>query len=767
MLSRRQVLVGSAALAVLPEAGFSAASSLCDHVDPFIGTGGHGHLYPGATLPFGMVQVSPDTSNQGWDSCSGYHQADGSIMGFSHTHLSGTGCPDMLDFLLVPATGDVKLSSGPLDNPDAGYRSRYDRLTETATPGYYSVELTDSRVKAELTATTRVGLHRYTFPKGETGHVLLDMAHGALKWWGTKDLILDNVSLKLIGNDTIVGGRQVFQWAQGRWIFFAMKLSRPFTTAELYSDDLPASVAARSDTLSGKNLKAVLHFADAGDAPLLIKVGISSVDIDGALNNLETELPDFDFERVRGAARSAWEAELGRVRVDMASETDNRIFYTAHYHTLLAPTIFQDVDDRYRGMDNEIHTLKPGEASYSTFSLWDTYRAVHPFFTITQKERLPGMIGALIRMGEQSPDGVPIWPLQGRETDTMIGYHCASVIAEAAAKGIKGVDYKAGYAVLAKRAFVDDVHGLGLYRKMGYIPADTVDESVSRTLEFAYSDWCTSKLAAFVNETTAAKTLKARSQNYRNVFDTYIGFVRGKQVKGQWVTPYNPQSLGHDQAKWRDYTETNGWQATFLNQHDIYNYANLFGGLKAYEAKIDALFTVKPDPTQVSLADITGLVGEYAHGNEPSHHVAYLYAYTGAPWKTQARVRELMKDMYRAAPDGMEGNEDCGQMSAWYLMSALGLYAVDPVSTNYVFGSPLVKQAEINIGGGRRLIIDAPANTPDNIYVQEVYWNAKPYSKSWISHADLMHGGRLTFAMGPRPNMAFGAQMAHRPASFV
>jgi len=763
MISRRQLIAGSAAFGLLPQTGFAATESLCDHVDPFIGTGGHGHTFPGATLPFGMVQLSPDTSNLGWDSCSGYHQADGSIMGFSHTHLSGTGCPDMLDILLVPATGEVKLQPGALDNPDAGYRSRYDRATETATPGYYSVSLTDSRVRAELTATMRVGLHRYTFPKGEGGHLLIDLAHGAIKWWGDKDLVLDNVSLKLVGNDTVVGGRQVFQWAKGRWIFFALKLSRPFAQVDLYSEDQPTS----GTELTGKNLKATLHFPDAGEAPLLVKVGISSVDIAGALRNLDAELPDFDFERVRTAARAAWEKELGGVRVDMADEANKRIFYTAHYHTLMAPTIFQDVDGRYRGMDNEVHTLKADEASYSTYSLWDTYRSVHPFFTLSQSGRVPGMVGSLIRMGQQSPDGVPIWPLQGRETDTMIGYHASAVIAEAAIKGIKGIDYRAGYEVLAKRAFVDDVHGLGLYRRMGYIPADTVDEAVSRTLEFAYDDWCVSKLASVIGESTAAKALKSRSQNYRNVFDASLGFVRGKQLDGQWVTPYNPQSLGHDQTKWRDYTETNGWQATFLNQHDIYNYAVLFGGEKAFETRLDALFSEAPDPTQESLADISGLVGQYAHGNEPSHHVAYLYAYTGAPWKTQARVRDLMKTMYRAQPDGLEGNEDCGAMSAWYLMSALGLYAVDPVSANYVFGSPLVKRAEIAIGGGRKLIIDAPQNNAENIYVQGVRWNGKVHSKSWISHAELIRGGRLTFEMGPKPNKTFGAAISARPPSFV
>lgn len=750
-------------MAMVPRVGTAAAASPCDYVDPFIGTGGHGHLYPGATLPFGMVQLSPDTSNERWDSCSGYHQDDGSIMGFSHTHLSGTGCPDMLDILLVPATGEMKLTPGPLDNPDAGYRSRYDRATETATPGYYSVELTDSRVRAELTATTRTGLHRYTFLAGEGGHILIDLAHGAIKWWGDKDLVLDNVSLKLVGNDTVVGGRQVFQWARGRWIFFALKLSRPFVRAELYSDDRPAA----GSELTGTNLKAALHFPDAGDAPLLVKVGISAVDIDGALKNLDAELPDFDFERVRKAARATWEHELSRVRVDMASETDKRIFYTAHYHALLAPTIFQDVDGCYRGMDNQVHILNPGEASYSTYSLWDTYRALHPFFTLTQAHRLPGMVGGLVRMGQQSPDGVPIWPLQGRETDTMIGYHCASVLAEAAAKGVPGIDYRAGYEVLARRAFVDDVHGLGPYRTKGYIPADQVDESVSRTLEYAYSDWCTSKLAAHIGETAAADILKQRAGNYRHLFDGSIGFVRGKLADGQWVTPYNPHALGYDQVKWRDYTETNGWQATFLNQHDIYGYARLFGGLEAFEAKLDALFSEPPDTAEASLVDISGLVGQYAHGNEPSHHVAYLYAYTGSPWKTQQRVRQLMAAMYRAAPDGLEGNEDCGAMSAWYLMSALGLYAVDPVSATYVFGSPLVRRAELDIGHGRRLVIEAADNSPGHNYVQTVRWNGKPYSKSWIRHADLMQGGTLSFDMGPEPNLAFGAAMADRPPSFI
>ncbi len=761
MLSRRQVLAGTAAISALPSAALAVEESLCDHVDPFIGTAGHGHTYPGATVPFGMVQLSPDTFNIGWDSCSGYHQKDRSIMGFSHTHLSGTGCPDLFDGLVVPRTGAVRLQPGPLDNPTEGYRSRY--ANEAASPGYYRVDLTDSGVTAELTASLRAGLHRYTF-SSKDGHLLFDWSHSNLRWW-VKPYKHDvrNASLRLIGNDTLVGGRQTFGWAPGRHVFFAMKLSRPFARAVLYSDDQEVA----GTEIAGDTLKCALHFPDAGDAPLLVKVGISGVDVEGALRNLDADIPDFDFDRVRKDARIAWEKELTKVRVDIADPADKRIFYTAHYHTLLAPTIYSDVDGRYRGMDNAVHSLKAGEENYSTYSLWDTYRAVHPFYTLTQTSRLPGMIGGLVRGSLESPSGALIWPLHGRETDTMIGYHIASVIAEAAIKGVPGVDYKAGLHVLKKRAFVDTApRGLSLYRQMGYIPADTVDEAVSRTLEFAYGDWCTSKLAATIGEAGVASALRKRSLNYRNLFDRDIGFMRGRRADGKWVTPYNPHSLGHDQVKWRDYTETNGWQATFLNQHDIYGYAELFGGLKAFEARLDALFVEPANASEASLDDISGLVGQYAHGNEPSHHVAYLYAYTGSPHKTQARVRQLMRDMYRAAPDGLEGNEDCGQMSAWYLMSALGLYPVDPVSANYVFGSPLVRKAEIVLAKGKKLVIEAPANSAANIYVQAVSWNGKPYTKTFIRHADLVRGGTLRFDMGAEPNIAFGADLRDRPPSF-
>jgi predicted alpha-1,2-mannosidase len=765
MISRRQVLAATAALAVLPKTASAGADErLCDFVDPFIGTGGHGHTFPGAVLPFGMVQLSPDTSNLGWDSCSGYNQKDGSILGFSHTHLSGTGCPDLLDLLVVPRTGPVVLTPGTLQTPETGYRSRYDRKTETATPGYYSVELTDSRVRAELTATVRAGLHRYTFPQGEAGHLLIDWHHANLNWWDHPPVAhVANATLRLVGNDTLVGGRQVSQWAKGRWIFFALKLSRPFASAALYSDD----AAVDGTEAAGTNLKCALHFPDAGAAPLLVRASVSAVDIDGALRNLEADLPDFDFERVRTQARAAWETELKRVRIETADVEARRTFYTAHYHTLIAPSLFNDVDGRYRGMDNEVHQLKPGEENYSTYSLWDTYRASHPFFILTQGARTPKLLQSLVRMGQESPAGPPVWPLQGRETDTMVGYHSAVVLAEAWRKGIEGVDYKAAYAVMRKRAFEDDVHGLGWYRKLGYIPADKVDESVSRTLEFAYDDWAVSKLAEAAGRRAEAEFLRQRSRNYRNVFDPYVHFMRGRLADGEWVTPYWPASLGHNQKVWRDFTESNGWQATFLNQHDIYGYMALFGGEAAFEARLDGLFNASSDMPDGTLDDISGLIGQYAHGNEPSHHVAYLYAYAGAPYKTQARVRQILTTLYAAAPDGLAGNEDCGQMSAWYVMSALGFYPVDPVSAVYVLGSPLFDRATIDVGEGRTFTVEAPGNAPDAPYIRSATLNGRPYERSWISHADIMRGGHLVLRMGRTPNTAFGRALIHRPPSFV
>lgn len=807
MVSRRRFLQGLGAAAALggplpalarlagsdvaaQKAGRAAAKAggVSRYVDVFIGTGGHGHLYPGASLPFGMVQLSPDTNDAGWDASSGYHQADGSIMGFSHTHLSGTGAADMLDVLVMPAQGPVLLQPGERGLPDVnyhsrfdgapgpgpqltehsqahpgkGYRSRYDKASEHARPGYYTVHLTDHDIRAELTTGLRAGLHRYTFHGKGDGHLLVDFAHGFHDDYKVPCKVTD-AQLRLVGNDTLVGSRRVHQWADGRYIYFAMKVSRPFAQATLYSDD----VAAPSGTgeLKGTHLKAALHIEDVSREPVLVKVGISGVDIDGAMRNLDADIPDWDFDRLQQTAADIWERELSRIKVETKSERDLRVFYSSLYHTMLAPTLFSDVDGRYRGMDAQIHQLPQGQHNYSTYSLWDTYRALHPLLTLYQPDRVPDLVNGLVRMAEESPEGPPVWPLQGVETGCMIGYHSAVVLAEAQAKGFTGIDYARAWPIYRKRAMEDDYRGLPYYRKLGYIPADKEWEAVSKTLEYAYDDWAVAHMADAAGEKDLAKTLRERSRNYRNVFDTKMNFVRPRGVNGEWLKPFDPRGMGHSK-QWRDFTESNSWEATFLNQHDLYAYMGLFGGPDVFERKLDELFTTSSKLPPDAPPDIAGMVGQYSHGNEPGHHMAYLYAYTGAHYKTQSRARMLMETMYPPEPDGLAGNEDCGQMSAWYVMSALGLYAVDPVSTNYVFGSPLLDHAEIALGGDRKLVIRTFNNGPKRAYIQSVTWNGKPWTKSWISHAELVAGGVLEFHMSDTPNMQFGAKPEDRPPAF-
>jgi len=767
MLTRRQILGGTLLAAGLGgsltrPAGAAGAktSDLCGYVDPFIGTGGHGHTFPGATVPFGMVQLSPDTDVARWDACSGYHHDDTSIMGFSHTHLSGTGVGDMLDVLVVPATGPVRLQPGSLQSPEGGYRSRFDHSDERASPGYYRVLLKDSGVEAELTATARAGLHRYRFGHGESGHLLIDLCHGAQDTDAEVQTKITDASLRVVGNNTLVGGRCVHQWADGRVIYFALQVSRPFAAVEFYSNDraLPSgSVEAR-----GARLKCALHFPDASAAPLLVKVGISAVDIEGALHNLQSEIPAWDFEAVHSAARAAWEKELSRILIKGGTNADRRIFYTALYHATLAPTLFSDVDGRYRAMDSVVRQLPPGTNNYSTYSLWDTYRALHPLFTLIQRERTTDLVAGLVRMAEESPFGPPIWPLQGIETRCMIGWHSAVVLAEAYAKGFPGIDYARAWPVFRRRAFDNPSNGLGEYQRLGFIPSDTVEEAVSKTLEYAYDDWAMATLAEAAGATDDAKILRERSRNYRNLFDRETGFMRPRSADRRWMEPFDPRAMGHT-SRWKDFTECNSWQATFLNQHDIPSYMEMFGGPAAFERKLDELFTTSSQLPADAPPDIAGLVGQYAHGNEPSHHIAYLYAYCGAHHKTQSRVRMLLHTMHHAEPDGVAGNEDCGQMSAWYLMSALGLYAVDPVSARYVFGSPLFDRAQLQVAPGRELIIEARNNAPDHPYIQSVRWNGRPYSKAWISHAELAKGGHLVFELGPEPNPGFGSKPEDRP----
>jgi predicted alpha-1,2-mannosidase len=542
-----------------------------------------------------------------------------------------------------------------------------------------------------------------------------------------------------------------------------MKFSRAFKRCDVFVDDKAGGEGMT--TAAGKNLKCVVHLPTHEGEQVLVKVALSAVSTEGALRNLEAEVPGWDFDGVRAAAKHEWQSELGRMQITSMDTRHQRMFYSALYHSLLAPTLFNDVDGQYRGADLQVRKLPAGTNTYTEYSLWDTYRALHPLFTLVQPERVPDLINGMILIAEQSPDGVPVWPLQARETGTMPGYHSASVLAEAQAKGFKGIDYAHAYPLWRKRAMDDNYRGLPLYRAKGFIPADKESESVSKTLEYSYDDWAMASLATAVGQHADAALLKKRSQNYQHVFDAKLQFVRPKLDDGSWTEPFDPRDMGHS-SRWRDFTESNAWQATFLNQHDIHTYIGMFGGDKGFVSKLDALFTTDGTLPANAPPDIAGMVGQYAHGNEPSHHVAYMYAYAGQPWKTQSRVRNLLETMYDDKPDGEAGNDDCGQISAWLILSSLGLYPVDPVSGHYVFGSPAVVHAELALAEGRRLVIDAVNNSPANVYVQSVKFNGRAYDRNWITHADIARGGHLEFTMGATPNTGFGAAASARPPSF-
>ena len=766
--NRRQLLAGAgiAALgAAVPKSVIAqGAGPIAVAPDLFIGTGGHGHTFPGPSMPFGMVQLGPDTNNAGWDACSGYHVDDGSIMGFSHTHLSGTGIGDMLDVLVVPTRGPLHLIPGPVGQPDKGYRQRF--TEEQAEPGYYRVKL-ESGVLAELTVTERTGLHRYHFPAG-AGHILIDFAH-CKQEKPDEPIRIENASLTLAEDGTLTGSRQVFRWAEGRHIHFALQLSRRPDRVEFFGDgDTPLPKGTTS--AKGQRLKVAFFFDEAGGDPIQVRTGISAVDVAGAKAALSEEAPGWNFDAARAAAGKAWAKELSSVTVKGGTPDQRTIMASALYHSLLAPQLFTDRDGRTMGLDGKVRTLPQGERAFTAYSLWDTYRALHPLLTIIQPDRAALMTRDLIRQTQESPYGPPVWPLQGKETGCMIGWHAVSVLAEAQAKGIKA-DYAAAWPNIRRRAFdrtmpdIDSTLGRGFYYDLGYIPADKIWESVSRTQEYAYDDWAMARLAQAAGASEDAVALKARSRNYRNVIDPTIGFARPRFADGSWWQDYDPIQIGHDPKRHRDYTEANGWQATFLTQHDIYGLIDHFGGDTAFEKKLDSFFNAPSTLPDNAPPDISGLVGQYAHGNEPDQHAAYLYAYCGAPHKTQAMVRRLLTEMYKAAPDGVIGNDDCGQMSAWFVLSALGFYPVDPVSALYVLGSPLFDEAHVDLGNGRRLTVIAKGNGPASPYVQSVRWNGRPHARNWISHADLVQGGELLLEMGPKPSR-FGTEPRHRPPSF-
>lgn len=760
-------------------------------VDPFIGTGGHGHTFPGAVMPFGMVQLSPDTREANWDGSSGYHYSDDIIYGFSHTHLSGTGIPDGCDILLMPSNEEYALPALK-DATLTDYASNFSHANEKAEPGYYSVMLNKYRVVAELTSTLRVGFHRYTFTNKEKANITLDL--------GWRDKVLES-ELKLVSPTRVEGFRRSSSWAKDQIIYFALELSTP------YDKDSPMSVQS-DPSLPLKTLKQAiaLRVNPPADGRVLVKVALSSVSIEGARKNLEAEVPGWDFDKVRADAKAAWNKELSKIEVSGGTDAQTTTFYTALYHTMIHPNIFNDVDGNYRGLDGKVHNISDGTTTetvgtppkqrgeplqkparskgtgkaprnikppatpggsdqYTVFSLWDTFRAAHPLYTIIDQKRTVDFINSFIRMYEQG-GRLPVWELWGNETDTMIGYHAVSVIADAMAKGIKGFDYEKAYEA-AKHSAELDRAGLAAYKKRGYISMEDENESVSKTLEYAYDDWCIMSMGATLynlrefekpqkrDPKANAEYLKrlsadiekyrARSRNFENLFDTETGFFRPKQ-NGGFVRPFAPQDVTFH------FTEGNAWQYSFFVPHDVTRLIELMDGSTKFVQKLDELFTTQTKLSGREQPDITGLIGQYAHGNEPSHHIAYLYNYAGAPSKTQQRVRRLMDDFYKPTPDGLIGNEDCGQMSAWYVLSASGFYPVVPGDQRYDLGTPLFRQITFNLENGKKFIVKAPNVSPANIYIQSAKWNGGTQFTPYITQHHILAGGMLELTMGSTPN---------------
>jgi predicted alpha-1,2-mannosidase len=719
--------------------GTPASASLVDAVDPFIGTGGHGHTFPGATVPFGMVQLSPDTRLTGWDGCSGYHHDDDVVYGFSHTHLSGTGVSDYGDILFMPVSGEVFLRNGSTQGVSQGYASHFDKGREVATPGYYSTYLTDYDVEVKLTATAHAGLHRYEFPSGKPTHVVLDLQH--------RDQVLE--SQIIVTSDTeIIGFRRSSAWAPDQVVYFVAQFSRPFQ-AQLARDD---EFIAEADTISGDNCKAVLGFGRGG-GEVMIRVGISAVDIEGARQNVEKEIPRFRFPDVLAKARASWSAALDRFRIAGATPDEETVFATALYHSFLAPNLFSDVDGRYRGMDGEIHTAE-SHRQYTVFSLWDTYRATHPLLTIVEPDRTREFLQTFLAQYRQG-GRLPVWELAANETDCMIGYHSVSVIADAWTKGITTED---GPALL--EAMIDsarrDHFGLRAYQRDGFIGIDAESESVSKTLEYAYDDWCIARMAEALGEPATTAEFDLRAQAWRHLYDPRTGFLRARE-NGGWLQPFDPRRVDFH------HTEANGWQYRFAVPHDLQGLIENLGGDERFVAALDSMFEIESETTGREQADITGRIGQYAHGNEPSHHIAWLYHFAGRPDKSALRVDHIRREMYAPRPDGLIGNEDCGQMSSWYVFAAMGLYPVSPGSGQYVIVPPQFNQISVDLDSTTTFSVRREG---EGKFVQEARLDDTALMQSWISHAQLVAGSELVITVGDRPS-DWGTVPGQRPHSSI
>jgi predicted alpha-1,2-mannosidase len=741
-------------------------------VDPMIGTGPEGHTFPGAAAPFGMVQLSPDTQirpfKQSYKWAAGYRYEDKTILGFSHTHFSGAGHSDLGDVLIVPVSGEkVPLEPGDVDGTQPGYRSRFSHASEIAEPGYYAVTLEDSKVRAELTASDRVGVHRYTFAEGAKRHLLLDLRSSIYNYPGK--VLWSRVRVRRDG--TVTGMRETRGWAPGRQLYFAIRFSEAMTGHALYNREenpppyrgfkTPGTTSEDTQSVEGRGLEAVFDFA-ASKGSLLVKVAISPVSEENAIANMDAEVPAFDFDRVRAATQQRWRTELGRVQLHASAGMEKSV-YTALYHVMLAPSISMDVNGEYRGPDNQVHHAD-GFRFVSSLSLWDTYRAEQPLMTLIEpEERTNDLVRSLIASQQESPFGIlPVWQFAGLETWCMIGYHAVPIIADAYMKGIRGYDTKAALDAMVASATYAPYGNLGAYMKLGYVPVDNDGEAASKTMEYAFDDWTIARMAGAMGNAAVASTFEKRAGFWRNNFNTADGFVEPRLASGEYRKPFDPARAGAESG----FTEGNAWQYSWYQPQDEQGLIDLLGGNAKLIAKLDAMFDQKVDVSRYAdVEDISGMIGQYIHGNEPSHHLPYLYMYAGAPLKTQARLKQIVESQYRPAPDGLVGNDDLGQMSAWLVFTSLGFYPVAPGSNEYLLGRPFVDRAVVHLPNGKAFTVASMGMDDAHGFLKDVQLNGRSLDRSYVRHEELMRGGELKFVFSDEKNAAWSRRSLKMPYS--
>ena len=729
----------------------SINDGLIKYVDPFIGSGGHGHVFVGASVPFGGVQVGPTNFNKGWDWSSSYHYSDSIVKGFCHLNVSGTGMSDLGELTIMPATGKLKINAGTQNNHMAGYSSLYRKEKEFVSPGYYKVHLERYDIDVELTASERVGFHKYKFPSSNQSRVIIDLGEGSADR-------PTQTYLKKINDTLFYGYRFSSGWAADQREYFALILSKPVTNFILYD----RNIRYAKNELRGKYVKGFLEFKTKKNENIYVKMGVSTVSSENALDNLMNEIPHWSFDKVKTEAEQKWNRELSKINIKTNDIKKKRVFYTAMYHTMIAPNLYHDLNGEYRGTDKKVYK-DTSYTNYTLFSLWDTYRAAHPLYTITHPERVSDMVNSMLRIFDHQGK-LPVWHLRGNETNTMPGYSAIPVVVDASLKGFKGIDLEEVFNAVKVSATGDFEPGVKDLMKYGYIPADFMVESVASNMEYAIGDWAIAQLAKKLNKKEDYEYFLNRSKAYKEYFDPQTRFMRGKLSDGSWRTPFDPISAQH---RVNDYCEGNAWQYLWLVPQDPEGLIELLGGDESYTERLDELFSMSSEQEEGASMDITGLIGQYAHGNEPSHHTTYMYAYSGHPYKIADKVRYINNELYTDQPDGLSGNEDCGQMSAWYIFSSIGFYPVNPSNGGYVFGSPLFDEALIKLPANKSFKVIAENNSDKNIYIQSVTLNGKKHNYSYITHKQIMDGGELKFVMGPKPNYDFGKEKKFRPASIV